>query len=267
MVLRARGEIRFLVPYTVDSVIDGKINGYTVGIFPETKGPRGSGTASVPRRILQHRDAYRPPALWYRVDQSTRDLRITPDYRLGDFDLDPRFWPEPYPHYIAIDPNLLLKLDALKERMNQDGFGIKRFDLIYGFRSPHYNLTQHHLDGNASLKSDYSVHMYGKAADILVDRDGDLVMDDLNRDGKINIEDARVMLRYVDELDRMYIRNGSRLLGGAGVYHHHDFWERGEAAQSPYLHIDVRGFANESGLPIRWEGRNTLNQHKRADQM
>lgn len=261
---RARGEIRFVVPHKATTIIGGEINGYTVGSYPDVGDPRVVGKASRPSRIREHRNTYQPPKLWYRIDESTKDLKITQDYRLGDFDLDQRFRPEPYPHYIVIDPNLLLKLEALKKRMNRDGFNVKRFDLIYGFRSPHYNLAQHSLDGDTSLKSLFSVHMYGKASDIIVDRDGDLVMDDLNRDGKIDIEDARVILRYVDELDRTYIRDGSPLVGGAGVYHHHDFWERGEVAQSPYIHIDVRGFTDESGLPIRWVGENTLERHRRG---
>jgi len=262
-VYRGRAAIRFLVPRVVERIVGGKINGFPVGQYPNPDDPRDLAAASTPNRIRRHQEAYQPPIYWYRVDESTKDLMITRDYRLGDFDLDPRFRPMPYPHYIAIDPNVLLKLDALKKRMNRDGYGIKRFDLIYGFRSPYYNLSEYEKDGETSLKSSFSVHMYGKACDIVVDRDGDLVMDDLNKDGTIDIHDAEVILAYVNEMDHEYIRKGSPLVGGAGVYPHHDFWERGEVAQSPYIHIDVRGFADEQGLPIRWRGKNTLAEHKR----
>ncbi len=262
-VYQGNAEIRFLAPRIVDRIVDGKINGFPVGEYPNPDNPQDLAAASTPGRIRRHRDTYLPPTHWYRVDESTRDLKITRDYRLGDFDLDPRFRPMPYPHYIALDPNLLRKMDALKERMNRDGYGIERFDLIYGFRSPYYNLSEYEKDGDTSLKSSFSVHMYGKACDIIIDRDGDLVMDDLNRDGTIDIRDAEVVLRYVNEMDHEYIRQGTPLVGGAGVYPHHDFWERGEVAQSPYIHVDVRGFADEQGMPIRWRGKNTLARHNR----
>ena len=43
---------------------------------------------------------------------------------------------------------------------------------------------------------------------------------------------------------------GIKLYGGAGIYDHHDFWDR--PTKTPYVHMDVRGFLNENGTLIRW---------------
>ena len=263
LLFRGKGTIRFLVPLHVAEIVDGKVNGFNVGKYPNLYKSRSTTISA--ERIRAHAKTYLPPTLWYRVDETTKDLVIAWNYRLGEFDLDQRYRPSPYPHYIALDPNILRKLNDLKTRMNADGFSFDKFDILYGFRSPGYNRSEHVKDGETSLKSAFSLHIYGKAADILIDLNRDLVMDDLNGDGKADIQDARVILRYVDELDHRYLLDGSPLVGGAGVYPHHDFWERGDVAQSPYIHVDVRGFANEQGKPIRWIGKNTLARHQQSE--
>ncbi|HPA44390.1 MAG TPA: hypothetical protein PK395_01395, partial [bacterium] len=254
LLFRGKGSIRFLVPVHVSEIVDGKVNGFNVGKYPNIYDEKDLSEAAAPGRIRSHPETYLPPILWYRIDETTKDLVIAWNYRLGEFDLDPQYRPSPYPHYIALDPNILRKLNDLKTRMNADGILFDKFDILYGFRSPGYNLSEFEKDGDTSLKSEFSLHMYGKAADILVDVNRDLVMDDLNGDGKADIQDARFILRYVDELDRRYLLDSSPLVGGAGLYPHHDFWERGDVAQSPYIHVDVRGFVDEHGKLIRWVG-------------
>ncbi|MGC9327560.1 MAG: hypothetical protein ACP5I1_07990, partial [Candidatus Hinthialibacter sp.] len=105
---------------------------------------------------------------------------------------------------------------------------------------------------------------YGLAVDILIDEDDDLVMDDLDGDGKTTEEDAKILLRHVNHLDRMLLEQGSELVGGAGWYPHHDFWERGEYAQSPYVHMDARGYSNGQRL-VRWVGKDTIGIRKRRN--
>ena len=81
-------------------------------------------------------------------------------------------------------------------------------------------------NGRAKL----SRHQYGDAADVWVDNDGDWYMDDLNRDGRSDTGDVRVMLRAVEAVERKY----PELLGGAGIY-------RDNGAHGPFIHIDTRG--------------------------
>ena len=72
--------------------------------------------------------------------------------------------------------------------------------------------------------------MYGDAADVFVDNDGDGRMDDLNGDGRVDTRDAAVILAAVERIERAY----PELAGGVGVY-------RATSAHGPFAHVDVRG--------------------------
>jgi hypothetical protein len=79
--------------------------------------------------------------------------------------------------------------------------------------------------------------MYGDAADIFIDSNGDGVMDDLNRDGRSTIADARVVSEAVDRVEAAH----PELIGGAGVY-------PAASGHGPFIHIDTRGYR------ARWIG-------------
>ncbi len=247
-----------LVPLKVDYMPDGKIHGFEIGKYPDPFNPDDRKKASTPSRILAHAEIYMPPKLFYAVTPETYFLRIFKNYTLGEFDLDPRFMDLEYPRYIALDPKLLKKMDMLHELMAADGVPVTKFNIIYGFRSPAYNIGSWKKDGDETLKEPFSAHMYGLAVDFIVDEDGDYVMDDLNGDGKIDATDAVTLRRYVDKLDHRLLEQKNDLVGGAGYYYHHDFWERGEYAQSPYVHMDIRGYTREDGTLIRWVGKDTI---------
>ena len=72
--------------------------------------------------------------------------------------------------------------------------------------------------------------MYGDAADVFVDNDGDGRMDDLNHDGRIDYRDAKVILEAVERVEQMH----GDLVGGVGVY-------RATRSHGPFAHVDVRG--------------------------
>ena len=243
----------------MDSIDDGLVEGFPVGLYPDPTDPTDLRkiNKSSAARIRNHADKYMPPKYFFKVTPETYKLKIYKEYTLGDFDLDPRFMDLEYPRYIAIHPYILEKLDVLEQLMEADGHTISKFNIIYGYRSPAYNIGSFKSDGDMSLKEPFSTHMYGRAVDFIVDEDNDLVMDDLNGDGQITVADAIRLKEYVDRLDRRLRDEGSDRVGGAGYYIHHDYWERGEYAQSPYVHMDVRGFTSETGTLIRWRGADT----------
>ena len=80
--------------------------------------------------------------------------------------------------------------------------------------------------------------MYGDAADIYIDNDGDGQMDDLNHDGKVSIADSTCDARPRWTVSRPLIRE---LVGGAGVY-------TAAPGHGPFIHIDTRGYR------ARWSG-------------
>ena len=103
--------------------------------------------------------------------------------------------------------------------------GINSIHIMSGFRTPFYNRAL----GNVL----YSMHQWGGAADIFIDnnpRDGQ--MDDLNQDGKINVEDAKFLS---DIIDRHFHKEcDNHLIGGLSFY-------KRTAAHGPFVHMDVRG--------------------------
>jgi len=60
---------------------------------------------------------------------------------------------------------------------------------------------------------------------------------DLNHDGKISIDDARVILQAVDRVEAAH----PELVGGLGLY-------TSSLYRTPYVHIDTRGTRS------RWKG-------------
>ena len=74
--------------------------------------------------------------------------------------------------------------------------------------------------------------MYGDAMDIYIDNDNNGSMDDLNRDGRVDIADARVLAAAADRVERKY----PSLIGGIGVY------RARPGAHNGFVHIDTRGF-------------------------
>ena len=101
-----------------------------------------------------------------------------------------------------------------------------------GFRTPQYNSLG---VGRAGGRARDSRHMYGDAADVYVDADGDGRMDDLDRDGRITVKDAGWLARVAEEVEADY----PAMTGGIGVY-------RANAVHGPFVHVDVRG------TPARW---------------
>jgi uncharacterized protein YcbK (DUF882 family) len=83
------------------------------------------------------------------------------------------------------------------------------------------------------------MHQFGSAADIYVDPAQKDRMADLNGDGRIDIQDSKLLY---DEIDRMLeAEDLQRFQGGMGFY-------PATAAHPPFVHVDVRG------TKARWKG-------------
>jgi uncharacterized protein YcbK (DUF882 family) len=113
------------------------------------------------------------------------------------------------------------------------GYSTVGVRVMSGFRTPTYNETGGDPAGRAAL----SRHMYGDAADIYIDNDGNGMLDDLNGDHRVNMRDIDVIEAAVIRVERAH----PALIGGRGVY-------PGNASHGPFIHIDTRGF------PARWIG-------------
>ena len=189
------------------------IHGFRLGRY-EQRALRGDQTYARPRGLVE-------------VTEENRGTLVAPHFTLGQFVSKQSGG---YPKYLVLRERLLLKLEMLLEEAARAGLPVTTFQVMSGYRTPYYNRSI----GNETR---YSRHLYGDAADIYVDQDGDGVMDDLSRDGRVDLEDARVLAGVIERL------SGSSWYrpfeGGLGLY-------RANPVHGPFIHVDVRGF------PARW---------------
>jgi len=196
----------------------GRIGLYYIGSWP---GERRRST----------RPGYGNPSGFIEVTPQNQDTHVSEHFRLRDFVTkgQENVWPK----YLVLDIKLVDKLELVLSELAAMGHDVSRVTVMSGFRTPSYNSR----GGNTAGRAELSRHMYGDAADIFIDRDGNGTMDDLNGDRRVNIADARVILAAVDRVERDH----PELLGGTGVY-------VASSGHGPFIHIDTRGFR------ARWVG-------------
>jgi hypothetical protein len=114
-----------------------------------------------------------------------------------------------YPTYLVLRERLLLKLEMLLEEGRSAGISATTFQVMSGYRTPFYNRSI----GNETR---YSRHVYGDAADMYVDDDGDGTMDDLDGDGKTTLDDARALAAIIEDLSEKSWYQPFE--GGLGLY-------------------------------------------------
>ena len=203
---------------------NGRVGLYFVGNWP---GERGKIRA--PRNAPA--DRYRPPPGFIEVTRENADTRVSDHFRLRDFLTHDQV--NVWPKFLVLEMRNVDKLELVLADLQRRGIDVKGVRVMSGFRTPQYNKSGGDPSGRAGL----SRHMYGDAADIFIDSNGDGVMDDLNHDGRSSIEDSRVVSQAVDRVEAAH----PELVGGAGVY-------PAESGHGPFIHIDTRGYR------ARWVG-------------
>ena len=162
-----------------------------------------------------------PPAGLVRVTPANHATPVSPHFTLGQFLCHQQ--PDHWPKYVLIRPRLLDKLERIYAALADAGIAIDTLTVMSGFRTPWYNADI----GNTTV---YSQHLFGSAADIFVDADGDGAMDDLDADGVVDIADARWLAERVESVTA----EAPALAGGLSAY-------PANAHHGPFVHIDVRG--------------------------
>jgi hypothetical protein len=211
------------IMHPFDELQAGRLNGYRIGTYPEPREIQGT--------------FYTPPRGFVEVTPTAMDIPVSPHFTLGQFVCSE---PAGFPKYLVLDERLVVKLEALLERVNSQGYRCRSLGISCGFRTPYYNTQQGY--------STYSSHMYGQAADIYVDTDGSGMMGDLNHDGKRDERDARIVGEMVENMEGT--ARHQDLVGGLGLYESH----RGHVA---FVHVDVRG------ARARWEGASGTAPHRK----
>ncbi|MEI6740395.1 MAG: D-Ala-D-Ala carboxypeptidase family metallohydrolase [Gemmatimonadaceae bacterium] len=194
-----------LVPFELK--LGSSINGYQIGHYPAewSRGP----------------EVERPEG-FAEVTENELELPLTRHLKVRDFlsHDEQRRWPR----YVAIDPRVLDKVELVMEELARRR-GQDRMDFTVevhsGFRTPLHNSQ---VEGAARD----SRHLYGDAADVAIDVDGD---------GRLTIFDAYHVEGAVEWVEHEH----PELAGGLGVY-------SGPRFRTPYCHIDARGERK------RWRG-------------
>jgi hypothetical protein len=201
----------------------GHLGLYFLGTWPSERGAVGPSKAPP--------GAYANPIGFIEVTRANRSTHISDHFTLADFLThdQPNVWPK----YLVLQPRLVDKLELVLTDLQEHGVDVRGMRVMSGFRTPQYNVGGGNVGGRAGL----SRHMYGDAADVYIDTNGDGQMDDLNHDGRISIADARVILAAVDRVEARH----PELVGGAGVY-------TAASGHGPFIHIDTRGYR------ARWAG-------------
>ncbi len=191
--------------------VAGSVGDYRVGFWPEEKG-----------RIRS--EAYENPDGFIEVTRENQDMRVSEHFQLRNFLTHDQenVWPK----YLVLQEPLLDKLELVIQDLERHGIRAEGMKVLSGFRTPDYNLAL----GDESGRARDSRHQFGDAADVIIDRNGDGRMDDLNRDGRVNFADVRIVLAAVERVEREY----PDLVGGVGLYH-------SNGPRGPFAHIDVRG--------------------------
>jgi Peptidase M15 len=186
--------------------------GYRIGFWPG-------------ERATRNRARYQLPAGFLEVTPDNEDVALSTHFRVRDFLTHDQegTWPK----VLVIQLPLLDKLELISEALVRLG-RTPALHVMSGFRTPQYNaLGVGPLGGRARD----SRHMYGDAADIFVDADGDGRMDDLNGDGRVDINDARWLAAVAEDVEAVH----PEVTGGIGVY-------RANSMHGPFVHVDTRGF-------------------------
>jgi len=185
-----------------------RLNGYRLGDYRQ--------------RALRGRERYEAPAGFIEVTEANKDVRVAPNFRLEQFLCKQT---DATPQYALVRTRLLQRLEHLLAAVNARGHDVPTLHVMSGYRTPYYNRAI----GNTT---EYSRHLYGDAADVFVDVDGDRWMDDLTGDGRATVADARYLARLVRSTPTP---GDERFNGGLGVY-------ESASHRGPFIHVDLRGF-------------------------
>jgi hypothetical protein len=209
-------DLHVFVMVPASAVKDGVLNGYWIGHYPA--------------HPLNGNPIYRQPAGFVEVTAKNENTRLSPHFQLKQF-VCKQGGPGQFPKYVVLHERLMLKLETALEQVNEAGFDVETLHVMSGYRTPYYN----HAIGDVL----YSLHQGGRAADVYVDQHDRDVMDDLNGDGRVDIQDSKYLY---DLVERMLARPGLQTLqGGLGFY-------PASSGHPPFVHLDVRG------TKARWQG-------------
>ena len=198
--------------------VAGRIGLYNIGFFPS-------------ERRAARSEAYTNPEGFVEVTAGNQFTPVSQHFTLSDFLTHDqvRVWPK----YLVLQEPLLDKLELVIAELANMGVPVKRMKVMSGFRTPQYNQPGVGAGGRAKD----SRHQFGDAADVYVVNGERDWMSDINRDGRVDTRDAKVLALAAERVEKAH----PDLIGGVGVY-------AATSAHGPFVHIDVRGVRARWGV-------------------
>jgi len=193
-----------MVPAT--RVSGGVLNNYRIGFYPETP--------------LRGNPIYVPPRGFVEVTRENEDTKLSEHFRIKQFLTKQA---SGYPKYVVVDERLVFLLEAVGRHLEPQGWDAGDIFVMSAYRTPFYN---EQLDDTK-----YSLHQWGRAADIFLDKDGNGRMDDFDRNKVASKEDAVALAGLLESLARTAELRS--FIGGMGIY-------GSTAAHGPFVHVDTR---------------------------
>ncbi|MQA89036.1 MAG: hypothetical protein GEU90_02195 [Gemmatimonas sp.] len=206
-VVRQVPQLNVVTLTSATEITSGRIGRYEIGNWPAGEG------------------AYAPPTGFVEVTPENMETYVSTHFQLKDFLTKGQegVWPK----YAALSPRLLDKLELTLQELERRGHPVENVFVVSGFRTPVYNEGGGNPQGRGAL----SRHMYGDAADIAIDNDGDGCMDDLTGDGRADRDDVEVVAQAAEQVEKDY----PHLIGGIGRY------RPVPGSHCGMVHIDARG--------------------------
>lgn len=211
-------QLSLIVLKPFSAKVNGRIGTYRMGNWPyEGKTPLNA--------------SYATPKGFIEVTHETFGTSVSEHFKLGQFVTHDQS--DVWPKYVVLDRRLLDKLELTIAQINRMGYHVGTFTVMSGFRTPQYNEQGVGAGGRSAV----SRHQYGDAADVYPDDDHDGRLDDLNRDGRVDLKDAKILASAAEAVEAA----NPGLVGGIGIY-------PATSAHGPFVHIDARG------TRARWNG-------------
>lgn len=184
----------------------GVLNRYDIGAYPDTP--------------LNGNQIYVPPKGFIEVTKHNEDTKVSPNFRIKEFLAKQK---GDYPKYLVLDERLVFLLEAIGASLKPLGWDAGDIFVMSGYRTPHYNKQ---LDDTK-----YSLHQWGRAADIFLDKDDNGRMDDFNKDKVVSKDDAVALAGFIEGLAKTPAL--TPFIGGLGIY-------GPTSAHGPFVHVDTR---------------------------
>jgi hypothetical protein len=187
-------------------VRNGFLKGFEIGAYPS--------------KPLNGNPAYVAPIGFIEVTKDNEDTKVSPHFRLKQFLTKQK---SDFPKYLVLDERLIYVLEALGKELEPLGFAADDIFVMSGYRTPFYN--------KAIGDTEFSMHQWGRASDIFLDKNHDGMMDDFNKDKVVNRDDAVALASVLERMAKT--PELGPFIGGIGIY-------AATSAHGPFVHVDTR---------------------------